>query len=68
MNPVFETRSPRNGCSRARANRDGQSLGCFDSTKSIKSLQVKRLCALTGCTQDTAAMLACLVFGEGRRD
>jgi hypothetical protein len=42
MNPIFETRSPRNGGNRARANRDNRNVERLDTTESLKALQVKR--------------------------
>ena len=67
MNPIFEMRSPRNGGNRARADRDRQAAECLDSTKYLRSLQVKRLRVLVGCTKATASTLATLAFGEVKR-
>jgi hypothetical protein len=67
MNPVFESRNPRSGSNRARGNRDRQAVESLDSTKSPRSLQVKRLRVLIGCTEATASTLATLAFGEAKR-
>jgi hypothetical protein len=67
MNPIFETRSPRNGGNRARANRDLRNAERLDTTETLKVLQAKRLCAVFGCAEATGYTLASLAFGEAKR-
>jgi hypothetical protein len=67
MNPVFEARSPRTGWHQARAHRDNRNAEHFDTTESLKALQVKRLRAAVGCTEATASTVAYLAFGEAKR-
>jgi adenylate kinase len=67
MNPIFETRSPRNGGNRARANRDNRNAERLDTTETLKAHQVRRLCVAFGCAEATGYTLAVLAFGEAKR-
>lgn len=68
MNPIYETRSPRNGANRARANQVIRNKAeRLDNTETLKDLQAKRLRSILGCTEATALTLAVLAYGEAKR-
>jgi hypothetical protein len=69
MNQAFETRSPRTGWRQARANRVviRQAVEQPLCIESPSVLQAQRLRASLKCTEEVAATLAYLIYGEGRQ-